>query len=413
MRRLLLFPFIYFLFFSWDAGAQLSLEGDIWPRAEFRHGYRRMPLPDEDAAGHISQRTRLILGFSKDQITTRVSLQDVRIWGEIPALNHVPSIDLHEAWLQIAFNDRLLLRAGRQEIRYDNQRFFAINDWNHSGQKHDALVVHHLTANGELHLGAAFNQSSDRLFGTPYRLSNYKTLNYLWYKTALYPNLDLSLLAVADGFEHPENSSLLYMRGTGSAYFDFSTRQFSARANPAWQLGKTPRGQDIAAWYLMVEGSIQVTDQIQSSLGMEMYSGNDFEDPDDTYRAFEALYGAGHTAHGYMDYFLNIPAHTRGAGLVNPYLKTSFTISESTTFDTDLHMFFLQNNYVHEGSVIDRYLGTEVDFTLSYRFNPFTSIIMGYSVMFGSESMEIIKGGSKDEFAHWAYVMLRVRPKFF
>jgi hypothetical protein len=81
-------------------------------------------------------------------------------------------------------------------------------------------------------------------------------------------------------------------------------------------------------------------------------------------------------------------------------------------FDADLHIFFLQNNFVHGGDIINKYLGKETDLTLSYRFNPITKISIGYSMMFGTESMEIINGGSSDEFAHWSFIMLRVTPGF-
>jgi hypothetical protein len=136
------------LLFTLPAFAQFSLEGDFRPRAEFRRGYQRMPHEDDKPAGHISQRSRLILGFSQDRVTTRLSLQDVRVWGDQMPLTDVPSFDLHEAWIQLALTDSLFIRAGRQEIRYDNQRLFAVNDWNNVAQKHDAIVMRYLGRSG-------------------------------------------------------------------------------------------------------------------------------------------------------------------------------------------------------------------------------------------------------------------------
>ena len=392
--------------------SQFSLNGEIRPRAEFRQGYRRMPMPEDTPAGLISQRTRLTLGFGADKLTTNISIQDVRIWGQERTLTHEPSLDLHEAWVQLAINERLSLRAGRQVLRYDNQRFLAVNDWSQVAQKHDGLVMRYQNGVNELHIGAAFNQSAERLTGTQYYLGNYKTLNYLWYKTALTPALDISLLAIADGYEHPENPRMLYMRGTWSTYFDYQADNLSVRANPAIQHGKTPYGQDITSWYFSLEATASTLSFMNSTLGLEVLSGNDFSTPDETYRVFDPSYGAGHIVHGYMDYFINIPAHTRGAGLVNPYLKNRFLLNEDMVFDADLHVFYLQNNYVHAGSTINKYLGTETDLTLRYSFNPFTQISVGYSMMFGTESMEIIRGGNKDEFAHWSFIMLRVTPGF-
>lgn len=58
------------------------------------------------------------------------------------------------------------------------------------------------------------------------------------------------------------------------------------------------------------------------------------------------------------------------------------------------------------------YLGAELDLTLTQTLNPATKIALGYLQMFGTESLEILKGGSKDAFNNWAYVMISVTPKF-
>jgi hypothetical protein len=398
-----------------QANAQLSLSGDIRTLAEFRQGYRRMPNLNETPAGQVAQRTRLIFGFSQDRITTHISFHDTRIWGQQqPLTSNAPSLDLHEAWVRIAIDKDWFAKIGRQEIRYDNQRFFAINDWHPVGQKHDALLFGYKNNTSEMHVGAAFNQSSDRTFGTLYYMNNYKTLNYIWYKRPIFPSLTISLLGVSDGFEHPENPRMLYVRTTGSAYLDFnSDGLFSLRLNPALQRGKSPRGQSIRASYFMAEVSAKPSGKFLTTLGIEWYSGNDFNTPDDgTYRAFEALYGAGHTAHGYMDYFLNVPSHTMGGGLINPYLKNSLALGNKLRFDADLHLFYLQKEYRNWSTTSDKFLGTEVDLTLGYQFNPIANLSFGYSMMFGTETMEIIKGGNKDAHAHWAYVMLRIRPRF-
>lgn len=37
---------------------------------------------------------------------------------------------------------------------------------------------------------------------------------------------------------------------------------------------------------------------------------------------------------------------------------------------------------------------------------------MGYSEMFANASMEVVKGGSKNETSNWAWIMLIVKPEF-
>lgn len=399
--------------------AQLEIRADLSPRAELRNGYRTMPGEDDKSAGLVHQRTRFSVSFLQDNLRTHLSFQDVRVWGQELQRQDNPSMAIHEAWAELLFSDNLSLKAGRQELRYDNQRFFAINDWIPMGQKHDLALLKYNSNATEMHFGTAFNQPANAFgknFGTEYLLSNYKYMGFAWLHTPVSDNIQISLLAVADGYEAMTGDALkpdlLYVRGTWSAYTRMALGDVSLMVNPAIQHGKTPQGQDIMAWYLRAEGGGALTTNLRSTLGLEIFSGNDGSYPEDgKFRAFDALYGAGHAHMGFMDYFTQIPQHTRGAGIINPFLKNQFKISDQTQLDADLHLFYIQNNYMHVGTTIDKYLGTEVDLTLSYRFNSYTRIIGGVSAMFGSESMEIIKSGSKDEPAYFAYIMMRIRPR--
>ena len=420
MKKLSLFTVILLIFSG--AFAQFSLNADISPRAELRHGYRTMPGPNDKVAGHVNQRTRLGLGYIAENLRLHISFQDARVWGEDPLLTNIPSLTLHEGWAELMFNDNLSLKIGRQGLRYDNQRFLSVNDWQVFGRRHDLALLKYKAGEGELHFGTAFNQdwaAYGRNFGTEYSLNRmpnvnaYKYMNYLWYHTPLTETAKLSLLSLIDGFENPNNSEELNIRATWSAFLDLDLDAIDLVFNPAFQHGKTRIGSGIRAYYFRLEGSMGLAENVRSTLGMEFFSGNDATDTgDDFYRVFDVPYGAGHANSGFMDYFTNIPAHTSGAGLINPFLKNRFTLNQRTSFNADLHLFFIQNDYVHQGQTINKYLGTEIDFTLNYRFNDFTNIIGGFSTMFGSESMEIIKSGSKDEFAYFTYIMLRIRPRF-
>ena len=402
---------------SYTIFAQLSLDGQLRPRAEFRDGYRMLPSEGEKPAAHINQRTRLSLSYAFERVSTRVSVQDLRLWGEHMTTGTRPSFGLYEAWLRLELSERLSVQAGRQELRYDNQRLMAVNDWALSARSHDALVFRYETEGGSaLHIGGAFNQSQDRLFGTEYALNNYKTLNYIWYNTSILPALDASFHFIADGYQNPADPQELNIRATWASYLVMGNGRLQLRFYPAYQHGRTRHGEEISAWYLMGEAVTPITERWNTTLGVEIFSGTDHLDTNrEKFNAFDDLYGVGHGRNGYMDYFTSLPGHTRLAGLINPYLRNSFRLSGSTNLSADLHLFFLQNNYPDPADnlePIDKYLGTELDLVLNHRFNEITQIIFGYSVMFGSESMEVIKGGSSDEFAHWAFLMVRLSPKF-
>ncbi|TVQ10782.1 MAG: hypothetical protein EA361_13515 [Bacteroidetes bacterium] len=404
--------------------AQFSISADISPRAELRHGYRVLPQEGEKAAILVSQRTRLNLAWKSENLRTHISFQDVRVWGQEGQRQVHPSLAIHEAWAELLFTDSLTLKIGRQHLRYDNQRFFAINDWIPMGQKHDVALLKYISEAGELHFGTAFNQPPEafqRNFTTDYGINNYKYMNYIWFNTDINPDANLSLMGVADGHEFNDgaqyNPELMYVRGTWSAFLKYDAGTVNLMVNPAFQHGRHRTGQSISAWYLRAEAAAPTLENVTTTAGFEIFSGNDATDAaDDKYRAFDALYGAGHAHLGFMDYFTLIPQHTRNAGLINPFLKNRFILSDNTFMDADLHLFFIQNNFVYQEETISKYLGTEIDLTLNYRFNNFTRIIGGFSWMFGSESMEIINRGatrgSKEEPAYFAYIMLRIRPKF-
>jgi hypothetical protein len=65
------------------------------------------------------------------------------------------------------------------------------------------------------------------------------------------------------------------------------------------------------------------------------------------------------------------------------------------------------------GEELGNALGTEVDLALGYNFTKDIQFQLGYSQMFATESMEVLKGGNKDNTNNWAWVMLTVKPNLF
>src|SRR6187551_2690368 len=102
---------------EFDANLQIK------PRYEFRNGYKA-PIPyGETPAQFISQRTRLNLNFSQDKFITKFTIQNIRVWGDVPpnTKSDANGIELFEAWVQYDFNENWSARLGRQVISYDNQ----------------------------------------------------------------------------------------------------------------------------------------------------------------------------------------------------------------------------------------------------------------------------------------------------
>jgi len=108
-----------------------------------------------------------------------------------------------------------------------------------------------------------------------------------------------------------------------------------------------------------------------------------------------------------MDY-IYVWNHVHNVGLSNAYLKYA-TTKNKIGFNADAQVFVSAATIAQDA---ENYLGTELDLTFSYAFNPISKISVGYSQMLAGKSMELVKGGSKDSFNNWAYVMLAITPKF-
>jgi len=62
---------------------------------------------------------------------------------------------------------------------------------------------------------------------------------------------------------------------------------------------------------------------------------------------------------------------------------------------------------------MDSNLGTEIDFTLGYKVANNIEFNAGYSQMFGTTSLEVLKGGLSNKNNSWSWFMLTFKPTFY
>jgi len=406
---------LLFLCFS-TAQAQFELQGVIRPRFEYRDGYRVLRTDDTKPAAFISQRTRLQFDFINEKISTRIRLFDYRVWGDQEWKKDISSVGIHEAWAELNLSKTSKLKFGRQELKYDNSRLISPVNWNQIGAAHDALIYKFRKSGWELDLAIAWNQSSELISGNAYliELSQYfyKNLNILWLSKKM-DKLTLSILNIIDGYQDTTNVDKLNYRFTSGLIADYKLDKLQTTARAFYQGGTLKSGEKVSAYYLNSDISYAATNNIKALIGFELLSGNDgFDTLNTTSNAFDVLYGARHKFNGRMDYFLT-PASTRGAGLINPYAKLEWKMAQSTVFLTEYHVFFLQNNLIYNGVIVDKFLGHEIDFSFTKSFEKYIHLSAGYSMMFATNSMEVLKGGSNDKLNHWAFVMININPVFF
>ena len=71
----------FLLFLSITLSAQFQISAEVRPRAEIRDGYKQLSDTLEGPAFFVSQRSRLALGFSKEnKYQACLAVQDVRVF---------------------------------------------------------------------------------------------------------------------------------------------------------------------------------------------------------------------------------------------------------------------------------------------------------------------------------------------
>lgn len=118
-----------------------------------------------------------------------------------------------------------------------------------------------------------------------------------------------------------------------------------------------------------------------------------------------------------MDYFYAGSPHGN-TGLQDIYIKMKYTIGKLTCM-LDVHSFSAlapvkDKTLSTSGNIVsmNANLGIEPDLTLKYKMAENSFIQLGYSQMWGTATLQALKGGNYHETNNWAYLMLVFKPVF-
>ncbi len=385
------------------------------PRTELRYGYQQLPADTSVAAFLVGQRTRLSMAYDySNQLSLAFSMQDLRIWGSQNPKSLNGTVQVFEAWVEPKITPEWSVRIGRQKLSYDNQRLFAENNWRIGGNAHDAALLKYQGTNLVIHLAGAFNQSGDKAFGTdfaPSGFTNYKSLVMNYIKYSFNDHYTITAINVADGWQDEKNVEKIHQRFTSGGRIEYQKGSFQAGAGAWYQYGHNTKGVDLAAWYLNPEARYTMG-QWQCRAGAELFSGNKPGETD-TDKSFSPLYGSGHRFNGSLDLITKFPGDVGGAGLINPYLNITWKASKAFSIRTDIHGFWLQNDYVKNEVTYDRWIGVENDWLVNYNPNSYTSLELGFSYATVSETFEVIKkaqAGAHNTMPCFTYFALTIKP---
>lgn len=404
--------FVLLMLMASNAMAQFTLSAELRPRTEYRHGFSSLMADNEKPAFFTSQRTRLNFNFKAEDVSFFVSLQDVRVWGEVPQLNRSDeNSSIHEAWAELRLAKWARLRLGRQELVYDNARIFGNVDWAQQGRSHDlALFKFNTGSKSQLHAGFAFNQNSERRVSTDYTLNNYKAMQFAWFNTRFSKGA-LSLLFLNNGIQH--DSKTVYTQTTGGR-LTLNPTKINLSASGYLQTGRDGANRKLSAHYLAAEAGYGLSPKVNASVGFELLSGTDMNawlGNNVINKSFSPLYGTNHAFNGHMDYFF-VGNHANNVGLVNPYASVTYR-NKALTLQAMGHLFFANGKITEAGNPaiqMDSYLGSELDLIVGYTLSPRATLRGGYSQMFGTSSLQRIKSGNHEKTQNWLWVMFVIRP---
>ncbi|QED37371.1 hypothetical protein FK178_06400 [Antarcticibacterium arcticum] len=414
MKNSLIGFLFFFLFSSLLHSQEFEATLQLRPRLEYRNGFKTLLDSEQEAITFISQRSRVQLDFNNEALSLRFSLQNVRTWGDVSPVTTFDKngVAVFEAYAQYLVNDKVFLRFGRQILSYDNQRILGALDWAQQGQSHDAMLINIDPAvNHKLQLVGALNEDGEDLFRNPYLVNTYKNLQLAHYNIKMGASA-VSFLFLNTGYEFDLDAATRktqYIQTFGS-YYSFNSGSWFGDLAGYGQTGERT-GKAVKAYYTGGNLNYRLNGTWAIGAGAEYFTGTKISEGEGSHRSFSPLFGTNHGFNGQMDYFY-VGNHFNSVGLKDLYGKLSFRIKVAEIHLMP-HVFYSAVPIPDPEGNGNSYLGTEIDIFGSHKIRKDLTASLGYSQMFGSNTLELLKGGDASRIQNWAWVMISFHPQVF
>lgn len=390
------------------------------PRTELRNGYRQLPALEAATAFLTSHRARINLNYEFRNFRIYSSLQDIRVWGSEDTRDATGDAQFAQFFVEPQLTDHLKIRVGRQQIAFDDQRLFALNNWRQAGGRHDAVRLMYKNKKVNSDLVVAFNQNKARNFSTLYDVSfdfyKFLLVNHLAWQ--LSDQFKIMTINFADGYQDAPNSASTRFKFTNGGKLTYKSAFFTLNFSAYYQHGRIESGETIRAYLVEPELRFSVNPRHQVQLGLQVFSGDD--DPNDGIsRAFMAQYGAFHKFNGRMDYTERTVRTYNHEGIFNPYLIQDFKLGKKTGLIWESHLLgtttpIVGNKVVYESS--QQIYAWENDLRFRYKPNAYTNIEMAYLFMLAKEQLQFLPaglGGDATVVPQFAYIEITWTPELF
>ncbi|TXI31572.1 MAG: hypothetical protein E6Q58_04985 [Niabella sp.] len=413
-----------------DKENQLTITAQLRPKFEYRDGNFQPLAQGLKPSALISQRSRLTFSYQyKNALTLQVSPQTVTVWGQ-DALTQGASTSngfgLFEAWAGIRTGEKTIIKAGRQVISLDDERFFGELDWAQGSRAHDAVSLHVANKKADWKLFAAYNQNYRELYGNNlYNVAGslfstkdaapYKWMQTAWGKFQIGKGNTLSALVSNLGFQNAKNTAdpaKTYFLQTLGLTFNHTGTNWKYQVAGYLQQGKNLTGNSTDGHLISLGIDRTISKIWNLGLGADYLSGNKVNNNLSAHnRAFVPYFGTNHKFYGSMDYFYAGNGH-KNAGLEDFYLKTGFKPNANFNLNVALHQFMAPVEIKEGSKTLPSNLGQELDLDFGYSINKYAKLTGGYSMYFNTPTLLYLKNVAQSgKVQQWAWISLNVNPK--
>ncbi len=382
----------------------------------------------DDKSHFLLGRTRLTVGYNRPGIEAHAVMQNLAVWGS----SGEKALGLYEGWVKMTAKNGLFAQVGRIALSYDDERIIGTNDFAMASLSHDVLRVGYEGHGHQVHAILGYNQNDDNVYKNTYYEDGsqpYKTMQTVWYHYDVpkFP-LGASLLFMNVGLQagiqesefNPPTTEYQQMYG---GYLNYHPKYVTFEGSYYRQGGKTVWGNkafEIDAWMASAKVTVNPSDSYGFTLGYDYLSGDDFVP--DTYggkiglplhkvfKGFTPLYGSRTKFYGLLDYFYQ-SAHSAS---FTPGLQNAFVgVSGKPTSKLALNAFYHYLAVATDLPDLNRTLGHSIDVIASYSFTKDISLAAGYTLMFGTETLNRLKQEKNSDNARWGWFSLVISPTLF
>ena len=400
----------------------LKVDFQMLTHGEIRSG-GMAEINTDDNSKFVMGRERLLIGFERPGLETRLNIQHSGIWGQAGK----GAFNVFEAWAKMKSKDGWFAQVGRVALAYDDERIIGTNDWAMASLSHDVVRTGYENHGHKAHLILAYNQNAESLTegGNFYEngAQPYKSMQTLWYHYDFaHLPLGASVLFMNMGMQSgkkEENPHSEYQQLLGG-YVSFKPKHWTIEGSYYHQFGKNEEGIKIDAWMASTKVDWSPNDVFGLEGGFDYLSGDKlFAVPPSgsigvtqhkVIRGFNPIYGSHHKFYGAMDFFY-VSTYVNGftPGLQNAFAGIHVQPTKKLSLKADYHYLAIATDLVDMGMT----LGHEIEVQAKYVFTKDIQLSAGYTFLTGTENMKKLKRANDKGQMQWGWVSLNISPRIF